>query len=157
MPLNFAILLNLASVCNTEDAAVLWGFISRYAPDATPEKNPTLDAMVGFAIRYYQDFVKPEKKYRRPNDQEQAAFADLAKALEDIAPDTSAGDLQNQVYEIGKQHGFENLRDWFKACYEVLFGQEQGPRMGSFIALYGIGETVTLIRQALAGEDLSAG
>ncbi|MDA0655680.1 MAG: lysine--tRNA ligase [Proteobacteria bacterium] len=157
VPLTFAVLLNLASVCNTEDTSVLWGFISRYAPDATPEKNPTLDAMVGFAIRYYQDFVKPEKKYRRPNDQEQAAFADLAKALEDIAPDTSAGDLQNQVYEIGKQHGFENLRDWFKACYEVLFGQEQGPRMGSFIALYGIGETVTLIRQALAGEDLSAG
>ncbi|MBL23994.1 MAG: lysine--tRNA ligase [Rhodospirillaceae bacterium] len=156
VPLNFAILLNLASVCNTEDKAVLWGFITRYAPEASPEKNPTLDAMVGFAIRYYQDFVKPTKSYRAATEQEQAALGDLAAALDDMAADAEASDLQNQVYEIGKSHGFENLRDWFKACYEVLFGQEQGPRMGSFIALYGVAETATLIRRALAGDDLSA-
>ena len=157
IPLNFAILLNLVSVCNTEDNDVLWGFISRYAPYASPEKNPMLDQMVGFAIRYYQDFVKPKKSYRAASEQETAALEDLATALSGTAPDTDARELQNKFYEIGKEHGFEDLRDWFKACYEVLFGQAQGPRMGSFIALYGITESVSLIRRALAGEDLSKG
>jgi lysyl-tRNA synthetase class 1 len=135
---------------------VLWGFITRYAPGATPENHPTLDALVGYAINYYRDFVKPFKIYRQPTDQERAAMEDLLAALEAMDPGLSGTDIQNQVYEIGKTHEFENLRDWFKALYEVLFGQSQGPRFGSFAALYGVSETAALVRRALAGDDLSA-
>jgi lysyl-tRNA synthetase class 1 len=115
-----------------------------------------LDALVGYAINYYRDFVKPHKSYRPPNDQERAAMEDLLVALEAMDPAFSGTDIQNQVYEIGKAHKFENLRDWFKALYEVLFGQSQGPRFGSFAALYGVAETAVLVRRALAGDDLAA-
>ena len=148
--LTFGILLNLASVANAEDKSVLWGFISRYRPEATPETAPLLDRLVGYAIQYYQDFVKPEKSYRAPNAAERAALADLRAALDEVPAGCAAEDLQSKVFEIGKAHGFENLRDWFKALYETLLGQSQGPRMGSFIALYGISETQALIDQALA-------
>ena len=154
--LSFNILLNLASVCGSDDKAVLWHFISRYNEAATPENSPILDKLVEYAINYYNDFVKPNKKFRAPTDQERAALEELKTKLSAMASDTTGQDIQTEVYEVGKTHGFENLRDWFKACYEVLLGQEQGPRMGSFIALYGIDETVTLIERALAGEDLSA-
>ena len=154
--LSFNILLNLASVCGSDDKTVLWSYISRYRADATPENSPILDQLVGYAINYYTDFVKPSKSYRAPSDQERAALQELKAKLESMASDASAEDIQTEVYEVGKAHGFENLRDWFKACYEVLLGQEQGPRMGSFIALYGVAETVTLIERALAGEDLSS-
>lgn len=155
-PLSFGLLLNLASVCNSDDKAVLWGFITRYAPDASPDSEPLLDRLVGFSIRYYLDFVKPHKTYRAPDDRERAAITDLNTKLGELPADSSGEEIQNLVYAIGKEHAFENLRDWFKALYEVLLGQEQGPRMGSFIALYGIAETQTLIARALAGEDLSA-
>ncbi len=156
VPLSFAVLLNLASVCNTEDKDVLWGFISRYVPSATPESQPLLDELVGYAIRYYADFVKPSKNYRAPSDTERAALEDLAGALDGLGAGAAAEDIQTQVYEIGKRFEYEPLRDWFKALYEILLGQEQGPRMGSFVALYGVPETTALIRRALAGEDLSA-
>tara|TARA_B100001093_G_scaffold445845_1_gene449724 strand:- start:519 stop:2111 length:1593 start_codon:yes stop_codon:yes gene_type:complete len=152
-PLTFAILLNLVSVCNTEDKTILWGFITRYAPSASPEMNPTLDALVEYSIRYYKDFVKPSKKFRSPSRQERTALNNLANMLESVGPNTSAKDLQSKVFQAGKESGFENLRHWFKACYEVLFGQEQGPRMGSFIALYGVSETISLIREVLAEMD----
>ncbi|MGE4218505.1 MAG: lysine--tRNA ligase [Alphaproteobacteria bacterium] len=155
-PIPFAMLLNLASVCNAEDKAVLWGFIARYVPGATPETQPLLDALAQHAVRYYRDFVKPAKGYRAPDDRERAALGDLTAMLRALPAGTSAEDIQNEVYEVGKRHGFENLRDWFRSLYEVLLGQEQGPRMGSFIALYGVAETVTLIERALAGEDLAA-
>lgn len=156
LPLSFNVLLNLASACNTEDKDVLWGFIARYAPQASPAANPILDELVGFAIRYYTDFVKPNKRYRAADERERAALEALVAGLETLPEGVSAEDAQNQVYEIGKQFEFEPLRDWFRALYEILFGQEQGPRLGSFIALYGVGETVTLIRRVLSGEDLSA-
>ena len=156
VPVTFALLMNLAGACNSEDPAVLWGFISRYAPGATAETHPMLDALVGYAINYYRDFVKPHKSYRQPNDQERAAMEDLLAALEKMDEGLSGTDIQNQVYEIGKAHDFENLRDWFKALYEVLFGQSQGPRFGSFAALYGVRATAELVRRALAGQDLAA-
>ncbi len=156
VPLSFALLLNLAGACNSEDKAVLWGFISRYAEGATPENHPLLDRMVGYAINYYQDFVKPNKRYRDPTPAERAAMEDLTRRLATLPPGQSGEEIQNLVYEIGKSHDFANLRDWFKALYEVLFGESQGPRMGSFVALYGVEETRTLIDRALAGEDLSA-
>jgi len=154
--LSYNILLNLASVCHTEDPAVLWHFISRYRPDASPETAPMLDKLAGYAINYYRDFVKPAKQYRAPDDRERAAMEDLKAALEAMPADADAETIQTEVYEVGKRHEFENLKDWFKCLYEVLLGQSQGPRMGSFIALYGLSETVELIGRALAGEDLSA-
>ena len=156
VPLSLSMLLNLASVCNTEDKSVLWGFIARYAPDASPEQHPILDRLVGYALAYYRDFVKPNKRYRVPDESERIALEDLALSLEAMPEDTSAEAIQTEVYEIGKRHGFSELRLWFKALYEVLLGQSRGPRMGSFIALYGIAETAALIRRALAGEDLGA-
>jgi lysyl-tRNA synthetase class 1 len=174
MVVPFSMLLNLASVAGADDKAQLWGFIQRYAPDASPEANPQLDAAAGYAVRYYNDFVKPEKVFRAPTDQERAALEDLKAAfasadvaLEQIAKknammgnddalpeaDFADGDfLQSVVFAVGKNHGFENLRDWFKALYEVLLGQSQGPRFGSFAALYGATETVALIDQGLKGE-----
>ena len=155
IPLSFSVLLNLANACNTEDKSVLWGFIARYATEATPENNRILDDLAGYAIRYYQDFVKPNKRYRSPSTRESAALQALASALGSVPDDASAADIQNKVYEIGKRFEFEPLRDWFKALYEILFGRKQGPRLGSFIALYGVAETIALIERALAGEDLS--
>jgi lysyl-tRNA synthetase class 1 len=155
LPISFSLLLNLASASHSDDRNVLWGFIRNYAPDATPENHPRLDHLVGYAINYFHDFVKPAKKYRAPTDAERAALTDLADRLDAADLSSTAEELQNIVYEIGKTHGFEKLRDWFKALYEVLLGEEQGPRFGTFIKLYGVKETVALIRRALAGEDLS--
>ena len=156
IPLSFGILLNLVSVCNTSDPELLWAFISRYAKGATPENAPYLDKLVGYAINYYNDFVKPTKKYRAATDAEKAALTELRDMLKTLDADTDGGDIQTQVFEVGKNHNYENLRDWFKALYEILLGQEQGPRMGSFIALYGIDESIQLIDRAIAGEELGA-
>jgi lysyl-tRNA synthetase class 1 len=155
--LSFSILLNLASATNTDDRNVLWGFITRYVPEASPETTPILDRLVGHAIRYYQDFVKPHKRYRAPTETEIAALQDLRQRLDALPATAEAEEIQTEVYEAGKAHGFAKLRDWFKALYEILLGQQQGPRMGSFIALYGLGEFKTLLDRALAGEDLSDG
>jgi lysyl-tRNA synthetase, class I len=157
LPITFALLLNLVSVSNTEDKAVLWGFIRRYAPDASPETHPVLDHLVGYAINYYRDFVKPEKKYRTAAGDEVAALTALEGELAAVPANASAEDLQNLVYEAGKANGYtkETLRGWFQAIYEVLLGQSQGPRFGSFIQLYGIAETRNLIKQGLAGKLLA--
>ena len=154
--LSYNILLNLASVCNTEDKAVLWGFITRYAPEATPATAPMLDRLVGYAIRYYQDFVKPKKTYRKATEMELAALADLLGELKKLPATAVAEDIQYQVYEVGKRHAFADLKAWFAALYEILLGQATGPRMGSFIALYGVSEMVALIERALNGDDLAA-
>jgi lysyl-tRNA synthetase class 1 len=149
LPISFALLLNLASASNSEDSEVLWGFIRRYTPDATPEGHPLLDELVGYAIRYFHDFVKPAKRYRAPTDKERAALADLDSRLAALPEKILAEEIQAQVYTVGKEHGFEPLRDWFSALYEVLLGQTQGPRFGSFVELYGIPETRALIARAL--------
>ncbi|PIE09851.1 MAG: lysine--tRNA ligase [Rhodobacterales bacterium] len=147
----FAMLLNLASVSSAEDKDKMWGFIQRYAPEASPETHPDLDAAAGFAVRYYNDFVKPEKTYRAPDDRERAAMEDLAQRLRGWDGGLDAEELQSMVFAVGKEHGFEPLRDWFKALYQVLLGADQGPRFGGFIALYGVDETVALIETALDG------
>lgn len=151
-PVTFALLLNLVSASNASTHDILWGFIRAYAPEAAPERNPGLDRLVGYAIRYYEDFVKPQKRYRAPSEKERAALADLAARLAAMTDERDGEVAQAVVYEIGKAHGFEPLRDWFKALYEVLFGQSQGPRFGSFAVLFGCAETANLIRQALDGQ-----
>jgi len=154
--LSYGVLLNLASVCNAEEKATLWAFITRYFPGTTPETSPFLDKLVGYAINYYRDHVKPSKQYRAPDATERAALEELLAYLDKVPDGTSAEDLQEEVYEIGKRHPFKELRDWFKSLYAVLLGQDQGPRFGSFIALYGRKETADLIRRVLAGENLAA-
>ncbi|MCJ7787380.1 MAG: lysine--tRNA ligase, partial [Methyloceanibacter sp.] len=156
LPISFALLLNLASASNSEDREVLWGFIRRYAPDATPQEHPLLDELVGYAIRYFHDLVKPAKRYRAPSEKERAALLDLASRLDSMSGDVKSEEIQAEVYAVGKEHGFEPLRDWFATLYEVLLGQTQGPRFGSFVELYGISETRALIAKALTGE-LTAG
>jgi lysyl-tRNA synthetase class 1 len=152
---SFAMLLNLAGVANTEDKDVLWQYLRRYVPGATPESSPYLDQLLSGAVAYYQDFVKATKKFRLPTDKERAALKDLADTLRSIPESESAEFIQNEVYEAGKRHfAKEELRQWFKALYEVLLGSEQGPRMGAFIKLFGRDNVVRLIDRALAGEDL---
>ncbi|MEM7685621.1 MAG: lysine--tRNA ligase, partial [Pseudomonadota bacterium] len=148
----FSMLLNLASAASAEDKDVLWGFIKRYAPEATPENNPTLDAAAGHAVAYFNDHVKPTKTFRTPTDKERTALEDLRGRLVTWDGTVDAEALQNIVFAVGNEHGFEPLRDWFKAIYEVLLGASQGPRFGGFIALYGIDETVALIDEGLSGK-----
>ncbi|APX22222.1 MAG: lysine--tRNA ligase [Rhodobacteraceae bacterium] len=152
MVVSFSMLLNLASAAGAEDKETMWGFIRRYAPDATPKTHPDMDDAAGFAVRYYNDFVKPTKQFRAPDEKERAAMEDLAGRLRDYDGEVSDEALQTLVFSVGKDHAFENLRDWFKALYEVLLGQSQGPRFGGFVALYGVDETVALIEKGLAGE-----
>ena len=154
-PVSFALLLNLVSASNAHNRDVLWGFIKAYSSKpASPEANPGLDKLVGYALRYYEDFVKPAKSYRAPTDHERAALEDLAGQLEAMGDERDGQKVQNAVYEVGKAHNFDPLRAWFAALYEVLLGQTQGPRFGSFAALFGCAQTAAMIRQALAGEFL---
>ncbi len=152
MVVPFSMLLNLASAAGAEDKEAMWGFIRRYAPDASAETHPDLDAAAGFAVRYYEDFVKPNKTYRAPEPNERAALEDLAARLRAYDGAVEDEALQTLVFSVGKDHGFEPLRDWFKTLYEVLLGQSQGPRFGGFIALYGVEESAQLIEKGLAGE-----
>ena len=144
-PLGFGMLLNLASVANAETPDVLWGFISRYAPGASPETAPFLARLAEHAVRYYRDFVRPAKSFRTPTDAERAALADLAAALRDLPADAPPDTVQDAVFEVGKRHAFEPLRRWFGCLYEVLLGQTEGPRFGIFASLYGLEATASLI------------
>jgi lysyl-tRNA synthetase class 1 len=153
-PISFALLLNLAGAANAETPDILWGFIKSYAPGTTPQDYPSLDRLVAYAIRYYHDFVKPKKAYRAATEKERAALSELAHALEGLAGESDGEAIQNVVYEIGKKHQFEPLRDWFKGIYEVLFGESQGPRFGTFAAIYGAPASARLIHHALAGHNL---
>ncbi len=149
LPVSFSLLLNLVSASNAHDKETLWGYISAYAPDIRAEDHPLLDKLVEYALVYYEDFVKPTKKYRAPTATEIAALEDLIRELEALPEDAAAGEFQTAVFSVGKAHHYENLRDWFRALYEILLGQQQGPRMGSFIALYGRDKTIDLIRKAI--------
>ena len=156
MPVTFGLLLNLVGVAGTgaADAEGLWGFLRHHAPDTSPETHPELDRLVRYAVRYGCDFVVPTLKRRAPDAREAAALRDLDARLAALAaPDAEA--IQFEVYEAGKAAGFEPLRDWFKALYETLLGSSQGPRMGSFIALYGLGNSRRLIAEALDGGTMA--
>ena len=150
LPLSFPLLLNLANVAGTDDPAVLWGYVARHAPGTSPATHPELDRLVRYAIAYAHDFVIPGLSRRAPDEREAAALAGLDARLAALGPDAGAEAYQNEVYEAGKAAGFEPLRDWFKALYEILIGTSNGPRMGSFIALYGLAETRALIAESLA-------
>ena len=162
MPITFQLLLTLVSSSNAENAETLWGFIARYRPGVTPQTHPKLDAMVGYAINYYRDFVTPTKKFRDPTEVERAALTDLRDALSQLPGDADAQKIQDVVYEIGRREPFLDHKkpakdgrpgvslDWFNMLYQVLLGQEKGPRFGSFAAVYGVKNTVDMIDGALA-------
>ncbi|MFZ4605274.1 MAG: lysine--tRNA ligase [Caulobacter sp.] len=156
-PVSFSLMLNLVSAGNASDRDVLWGFLTRYIPGATPESEPLLDRLVSYAMNYYEDFVAPTKAFRAATDQERAAMQDLLarfRALPSGCMD--AEQIQYEVYEAGKAHGFDPLRLWFQGLYEVLLGQSQGPRFGSFAAIFGLDKTIALIEDGLAGKLLAA-
>jgi lysyl-tRNA synthetase class 1 len=149
-PVSFSLMLNLVSAANASDKAILWGFLSRYIPGATPQSQPLLDRLADYAMNYYEDFVKPTKAFRAPDDKERAAILDLAARLRALPAGCQDAELiQNDVFAVGKDHGFDPLRAWFQALYEVLLGQSQGPRFGSFAAIFGLDRTVALIEEKL--------
>jgi len=148
--IRFSLLLNLVSACNAEDKSVLWSFLKRELPNATPETCPMLDRLCGYAVRYYHDFVKPTKKFRAPTELERTALGELRAYLTTLSSTATAEEIQTKIYDIGMTHySKETLREWFKANYELLLGSSQGPRMGSFIFLFGAAETIGLIDTAL--------
>ena len=155
-PVSFSLLLNLVSAADASTKDILWGFLERYIPGASPASEPVLDQLAGYAINYYEDFVKPAKVFRPPTDQERAAMRDLVGKLKALPAGADAEAIQNEVFEVGKAAGFEPLRSWFSALYEVLLGQSQGPRFGSFVAIFGVERTVALIEKALAGDLVAA-
>ena len=168
-PVPFAMLLNLVSASNAENSDVLWGYISRYAPGVTPETNPDLDRLVGYAIRYFHDFVLPAKKFRVPDQVEIEALKGIDANLAELDADADGETIQNAILNVAR--GIERYQDpskkspdggigvsgaFFQMLYQVLLGQERGPRFGSFAALYGIAETRSLIAKALRGELAAA-
>jgi len=155
-PVSFSLLLNLVSAADASTKDILWGFLSRYIPAPTPASEPLLDQLAGYAINYYEDFVKPSKTFRAPTDQERAAMQALVGKLKALPAGADAEAIQNEVFEVGKDAGFEPLRAWFSALYEVLLGQSQGPRFGSFVAIFGVERTIALIEKALAGQLVAA-
>jgi lysyl-tRNA synthetase class 1 len=151
LPVTFGLLLNLVGVMGAQATRdQVWGYLGNYVADASPASHPELDALIGHALAYNRDYVAPTLVRRAPDATERAALERLDAELTGLAADASAEDIQNIVYEIGKAGGFETLRDWFKGLYETLLGSSQGPRMGSFIALYGIDNSRKLIAEALA-------
>jgi lysyl-tRNA synthetase, class I len=164
MPISFSMLLALVASSNAENAETLWGFIGRYRPGVTPQTHPKLAALVGYAINYFRDFVLPHKKYREPSESERAALLDLRDALSQLPADANAKQIQDVVYEIGRREPFLDKTgkgktadgkpgvslDWFNMLYQVLLGQEKGPRFGSFVAVYGLKNTIDMIDGALA-------
>ena len=149
-PVSFSLMLNLVSAANASDKAILWGFLSRYIPGATPATEPLLDRLADYAMNYYEDFVRPSKAFRAPDARDRTALEALAAQLKALPADADAETIQNVVFEVGKEAGYEPLRTWFGTLYEVLLGQSQGPRFGSFAAIFGLDRTVALIEEKLA-------
>jgi lysyl-tRNA synthetase, class I len=168
--ITFALLMNLAAVANAEETAVLWGFLQRYAPGVSQKTHPRLAAYAEYAVRYFKDFVKPAKKYRLPDDVERAALADLADRIAALPAEASPETVQEAVYDVGRavpryqdlaakgatpeRPGVSNA--WFSAIYQVLLGEEKGPRFGSFAAIYGLKNAEALIRKGIAGGLMAA-
>ena len=164
IPISFSMLLTLVASSNAESAETLWGFIGRYRPGVTPQTHPKLDALVGYAINYFRDFVLPQKRFREPGEAERAALLDLRDALSQLPAEATGEQIQEVVYEVGRREPFLDKTgkiktkdgkpgvalDWFNMLYQVLLGQEKGPRFGSFVAVYGVKNTIDMIDGALA-------
>ena len=150
LPLTYGLLLNVASLPGVGSKETVWKFVQRYAPGTSAETHPELDNLIGLAVNYACDYIAPTLQRRAPAAHEIDALKELDAALANLDPNTPGDEIQNIVFEIGKHYEFESLRHWFQALYETLLGSSQGPRMGSFIALYGIDNSRRLIAEALA-------
>jgi len=145
--ISFNMILNLASVCNAESSEILWGFIENYYPNIDKDENKLLNQLLEYGVVFYKEFILPNKKYRDPTDKEKEGFKRLIQILKESSPNDEAEEIQTKIYEIGMSLKFENLKDWFSAFYQVVLGQGQGPRLGSFIKFYGIKKTIILLEE----------
>ena len=141
--------MNLVNICNSIDKNVIWGFVKEYDNSLNPKDNTEFDKLIQYAINYYIDFIQPNKKYTKINNDNKELFEDILAFLKTIDKELSSEEIQTQIYEIGKKYNFAKLRDYFRLVYQVLLGQEEGPRLGSFIKLYGIKKTCKLLEDAL--------
>jgi len=146
MIMTFSMLLNLVETSNADTKELLWKFVKKYKQDISEKNFPIFDGLVGYAIKYFNDAIKAQKKYKKPNESEKSALKALVQTLEKCTDDMSPEEIQTLIYSTGKENGYaDNLRDWFKLIYEVIFGDENGPRMGFFISFFGVNETKELL------------
>ena len=146
----FSMLLNLTGSSNADNKDILWKFINRFHKEIKPKDHKILDSLTEYAITYFKDKVQPNKKFKKPNADEKKALENLVLKLKKIDKSLKPEEIQTCVYAVGKEHGYEkNLRDWFKLIYEVVFGEENGPRMGFFISFFGLNETIELIKDKI--------
>ena len=148
MIMSFSMLLNLVETSNADNKDLLWKFVKKYKTDISEKDHPIFDKLVGYAIRYFNDVIKLRKKYRKPNEKEKKALQNLINRLKDCEEQIDPEAIQTIVYSVGKENGYEkNLREWFKAIYEIIFGDQDGPRMGFFISFFGVKESIELIKK----------
>ena len=148
--MTFSMLLNLVETSNADNKELLWKFIRKYKKDISEKNHPIFDNLIGYAIKYFNDVIKSQKKYKKPNDEEKNALKALIKTLDKCNDEMKPEEIQTLIYSTGKENGYaENLRDWFKLIYEVVFGDENGPRMGFFISFFGVNETRLLIENKI--------
>ena len=150
-PISYSMILNLASVCNATSPEILKGFIYKYLKNYKKEDS-YLDTLITKALKYYNDFIHPYKQYKKPNEKEIIALKELVERLSNIKDNTDDQSIQYEIYETGKSNNYKNLKEWFVSLYEILLGQKEGPRMGTFIAIYGCNETIDLIHTAIEGK-----
>ena len=146
----FSMLLNLVETSNADSNELLWKFVRKYKKDISEKDYPIFDKLINYAIKYFNDVIKSKKIYKKPNEEEKNALEALIKVLDNCDDGMQPEDIQTNIYSVGKENGYkENLRDWFKLIYEVVFGDENGPRMGFFISFFGVNETKELIKDKL--------
>ena len=146
----FSMLLNLVGSSNADTKEVLWKFINRFHKEINPKDHKILNQLTEYAINYFKDKVEPNKKYKKPNNSEKKALENLVSKLKQLDQSLKPEEIQTQVYTVGKENGYEkNLREWFKLIYEVVFGEENGPRMGFFISFFGLKQTIDLINDKI--------
>jgi len=144
--MTFSMLLNLVETSNADTKELLWKFVKKYKKNIIENKYPIFDNLINYAIKYFNDVIKQKKQYKKPSKDEKIALQALIKTLENCNDKMTPEEIQTKIYSVGKENGYsENLRDWFKLIYEVVFGDENGPRMGFFISFFGVKETKQLI------------
>ena len=149
--MSFSMLLNLVGSSNADSKEILWKFINRFHQEIKPKDYPILDGLTKFAINYFKDKVEPNKKFKKPSSDEKKALENLVSKLSEIKQNLKPEEIQTIVYATGKENGYEqNLRDWFKLIYEVVFGEENGPRMGYFVSFFGLKETIELMKDKIS-------
>jgi lysyl-tRNA synthetase class 1 len=148
--MSFSMLLNLVETSNADNKELLWKFVKKYKKDISEDQHPIFDKLVSYAIKYFNDVIKQKKKYKTPNQNEKIALEALIEILNDCNDQMQPEEIQTKIYTVGKENGYkDNLRDWFKLIYEVVFGDENGPRMGFFISFFGVNETKKIIQDKI--------